>query len=249
MKQRFSLNQTQKSQLLILFFQINPDKYFKLFINNFEDLIELKSTIKNCAFGMNFFEKILELIYEKELSGKKYKRLDSFKILKNLIKYKSDQQDFSDEIIQKLFFIYKQNILKCSEGSGWTLSVLLKDMSLSKEQVDWLIANDDNPFVLNRILRHPVVTKELYDWGIKNISMIEKKRRSEVIGIIITYDNSFETRNKKEMIWGIYYSRLPIDLLKNLLLKNLCDLSFDDFIEVSTRLHFFDILENVYDNY
>lgn len=133
---------------------------------------------------------------------------------------------------------------------AWSLSVTIKDVELSQENINWLIENYEiSEHLQNRLLRYPRPNKAITAWRDKRLKKKDLDNRlSELIGLRLNFDTNFTFEDKISLIWGIHYSKLTDKRKKELLLKHLTDDNFEEFIKICEKNNFTDIISQLYND-
>ena len=118
-------------------------------------------------------------------------------------------------------------------------------------QVDWLINNVSNDFVLNRILRYPVISKTISSWALKEIndkkSNIIRDRKVELISKILDVNPNYHNDDISSFIWGVYYSFIDQKIKKQIFAKLLRDKQpTAELVKAIAILGYIDVLEDFY---
>jgi len=222
---------------------LNPEKHLLPQIKSYENIIENMQMLKYCKYSEVLFKKILVLIIDKSKSTNRFRKNECFKLLK-MFRKKADKK-LDNETMENILYLFKMFIGSANEEKGNSLSVLLKDISLKKDAIQWLLDNAHNTYVLNRILRYPDPSKQISLWA--DIQLLNNKfldRKSELIGRIIDLNENYSHKDERAFAWGIYYARVNSEVKIQMLEKLMHSKNgFDDAVKVATRLDYVDLLE------
>lgn len=225
---------------------IKPEKYLLPQITTYEDIIKNLSLLKHCEYSELLFKKALSLIIEKAKHSNRFRKKDCFKVIKM---FRKKTINISDPlIIDNIFYLFQSFISSVGEEDANSLSVALKDITLSEDQLNWLTTNTSNKYVLNRVLRYPEHSEILSTWAKDQLNQARfSDRRSELIGRVLDSDKDYYDKDTNAFTWGVYYSRIGGDI-KRILLSKLLKHNIDiNIVEVISRLGYIDLLENAYD--
>jgi len=219
-----------------------PDEIFQ----DYKTILEYKDLIRYAKPDKRILNHILDTVIEKIKSNQRFQKIPFIK----LIRRQCDNTFIDITTSDKLFFVFKSLINKVNETIAWSLSVTIKDIELSQENIDWLIDNYEiSEHLQNRLLRYPYPNKAITTWCNQRL---EKKdlhnRLSELIGLKLNFDNSFTFKDKTSLIWGVHYSKLSDKSKKELLLKHLTVDNFEEFIKICEKNDFTDIISQLYND-
>lgn len=221
---------------------LKPEKYLLPQIKNYDGVIDNFYLLKNCIYSEKLFNFVLKIIVEKSKQSKKFRKIECFKIIK--IQKKKADKITNNQAVDNIFFLFKKYINSVSDDTANSLSVALKDLVLEKEQIEWLIKNTSNSFVLNRVLRYPIPSKEISLWALEQLRKNEHfQRKSELIGRVLDFDTGYSNEDVSALAWGVYYSRTYLRIKKQILVRLHDHNVSEEVVRVIVRLGLVDILE------
>lgn len=219
-----------------------PDKIFQ----DYKTIIEYKDLIRYAEPDKRILNHILDIVIEKIKSKQRFQKKTFIK----LIRCQSNSNFIDSYTSDKLFFVFKSLITEVNDIIAWSLSVTIKDIKLSQENIEWLIENYQiSEHIQNRLLRYPKPNKSITKWADERL--IKKDlddRLSELIGLKLNFDVNFTYKDSIRMIWGIHYSKLSNKLKKELLIKHLTITNFEELIKICEKNNFTDIISQLYND-
>lgn len=220
-----------------------PDKL----ILDYKSIIEYKDLIKNSKPDRRILNHLLDIAIEKIKNKQRFQKITFIK----LIRRQTDPHYIDEKISEKLFFVFQSLITEVNDTIAWSLSVTIKDIELSQENIEWLIDHFKNSeHIQNRLLRYPKPNKAITTWGNQRLKYGELSNRlSELIGLRLNFDTNFNYKDKRILLWGIHYSKLSDSIKKELLLKHLTKDNFDDLINICEKNSFTDIISQLYNDF
>lgn len=219
-----------------------PDEYLLPKIKNYKDVLDNLVSLKNCSYSETLLERLLIIIHEKSNQTHRFRKKECFKLLKKF--RKQENKPPKKNIVGMIFVLFSRYIMDISDENANDLSVALKDLPLSDNQIEWLLDNSDNLYVLNRILRYPECSKLISNWAEKQLKKNKSEdREAELIGRVLDFKQNYQTNSSEAFVWGIYYSRLSKKSKKYLLDQELKRSANDHAVEVAFRLGLIDLLE------
>lgn len=222
--------------------KITPSAKIKEHVRKIDDVYEKRAILKQCRWAFESFDYLLSIFVNTVANGAHFrKKVDCFKILKRVIKDNFSGRQFPREVLDKLFYLYKEFILSANEDIAWCLSVFLKDQVLSDDQVNWLILNAaKDEFILNRLLRYPIENSSIKEWALQSVdSNIIEGRESELYGILIKdrIPDVLQEKDRDKLAWGVYYSKTTRETKERLLLDIAGKSNYRSVCEISYRLN------------
>ncbi|HMR90630.1 MAG TPA: hypothetical protein PKD51_20860 [Saprospiraceae bacterium] len=227
--------------IYLKYFPINiPDEI----LNNYKAIIEYKNVIKYAKRDKRTLNCLLDVVINKINLNQRFQKGTLIK----LIRWQSDKTLVDPVISDKLFYIFKSLITNINEEISWSLSVTIKDIELSEENIEWLVHNYDKSIhIQNRLLLYPKPNKIITEWANKRLKQGDlDNRKSELIGLKLNYNSNFSIKNKESLLWAIHYSKLNVERKKELLLKHTNSDSFEELIKICEKNKFIDIIERIY---
>ena len=216
-------------------------------IHSIDDIILYKNYLKYREFNLQCYKHLLKVLLDN--NKKVLVKTDGqvLRILRCILRYNPNLV-FDEETSHLSFGVFKKYIFHKSDEIAALANRVLLGVSLSNEELGWLLDDiSQSSHILNRILRYPQYCEVLSQWATCKFNCNELiKRKSELLGLIV-YDSVPENLeySSNELIWGIYYSRAPVDIKKGLLYKAYKSEVIDDFLDVCIRLRYYDIIEKV----
>jgi hypothetical protein len=240
------LNPDSLSKLRLILSHHNPEIIKEVEITNYEDIFVNIELLRNSIFNEQIFEKVLDILIDHINEKKRFRKNELLSILKRM--KKNSNSELSPKIVRKIFSLYKELIINSSNAVYSALNNLLRGQLLEENEINWLIKNYKNSdSILNRLLKYHIKSKIISDWAIEIYNSKEiENRKSEIIGLILDYNPHFSHPNKNGLIWGVYFSHLNKEEKRKILLANLDDTTFDDIIDVASRIQAINLLENIY---
>jgi hypothetical protein len=215
-------------------------------IKNVKDIYDYRYTLKQVRDNPQAISLISDLILIAIHNKLRFRKLDCLKVLKILIKNLSDADELKEDIVVKLFEIYKYFIFSDRDSIQWCVSSIIKDKKLGDDAVEWLVSNHlRSTHIVNRLLLYPHFHHQIESWAQQVLS--ENRlldRRSEIIAILIEKDIPKDAINDDLSIlqWAIFKCLIP-DADKIILLKRYSDInSMQATIEIADRLNSPEIL-------
>ena len=217
-----------------------PDEIFQ----DYKTILKYKELIRYAKPDKRILNHLLDIVIEKIKSNKRFQKITFIK----LIRWHCDITFIDSKTSGKLFFIFKSLINEVNETIAWSLSVIIKDIELSQENIDWLIDNYEiSKHIQNRLLKYPIPNKSITSWSNQRLKEKDLKNRlSELIGLLLNFDTDFTLNDKTRLIWGVHYSKLPDKKKKELLVKHLTAENFEEFIKICEKNKYIDIIANLY---
>jgi hypothetical protein len=246
MMKKFILNTNQINLLKYSYLSHFPIKIPKKYFQDYESVIKYKELIKYAEPNKNILNQLLDITIEKIRNKSRYKKT----ILIILIRSQLKPIYIDKNTSKKLFFIFQSLILKLRSNITWSISILIRDIVLSKDNIKWLINNHEkSEHIHNRLLRYPKPNKDITKWGKCCLKeRILNNRISELIGLQLNFNRNYTYKNKTVLIWGIHYSKLKNSVKKQLLLKHLTQNNFEEMIKICERNKYYDIIAFLYNN-
>lgn len=219
-----------------------PDEIFQ----DYKTIVEYKDLIRYVRPDKRILNHLLDIAIEKIENNQRFQKITFIK----LIRWQCDNSFIDSKTSDKLFFIFKSLINDVNDTIAWSLSVTIKDIELSQENIDWLIDNyETSEHIQNRILRYPKPNKAITNWCDQRLKKKDLDNRlSELIGLRLNFDTSFTFKDKTCFIWGIHYSKLSDKTKKKLLLKHLTENNFEELIKICEKNNYTDIISQLYND-
>lgn len=242
------LEQRHKIELLLMRF--DPEKYVPLLIKSISDMYKHRYDLRQIIFTEESFLYLLNITIGTIEQKKRFRTLDTLQSLKIILRDRAIDKPLTPEILNKLFFLYTTYISHRTKDVQWAVNTFLKDVILSDDQIQWLLANcENNILVLNRILRYPSKNELIETWATQAyLKGKYRNRLSEIMAILIREDipNFLNNESSVSLLWAIYYSQINTAKKRQLLSKTLNSENLDTYLEICTRLSFVDLLEATY---
>jgi len=219
-----------------------PNEIFQ----NYKTILEHKELIRYAKPNKRILNHLLDTVTEKIKSNQRFQKITFIK----LIRWQCGSTLIDSITSDKLFFVFKSLINEVNEKIAWSLSVTIKDIELSQENITWLIDNYEiSEHIQNRLLRYPKPTKAITTWCDQRLKKKDLDNRySELIGLKLNFDTNFTLKDKTSLIWGIHYSKLSDKSKKELLLKHLTADNFEEFIKICEKNNFTDLISQLYND-
>jgi hypothetical protein len=217
-----------------------PDEIFQ----DYKTILEYKDLIRYAKPDKRILNHLLDTVIEKIKSNQRFQKITFIK----LIRWQYDNSFIDSKTSDKLFFVFKSLINEVNETIVWSLSVTIKDIELSQENIDWLIDNYEiSEHIQNRLLRYPKPNKAITTWCNQRLKKKDLDNRlSKLIGLRLNFDTNFTYKDKTSLIWGIHYSKLSDKTKKELLLKHLTPDNFEELIKICEKNNYIDIISQLY---
>jgi len=217
-----------------------PDEIFQ----DYKTILEYKDLIRYAKPDKRILNYLLDIVIEKIKSNQRFQKITFIK----LIRWQCDNTFIDSTISDKLFFVFKSLITEVNETIAWSLSVTIKDIELSQDNIVWLIDNYEiSEHLQNRLLRYPKPNKAITTWCDKRLKKKDLDNRlSELIGLRLNFDTNFTFKDKTSLIWGVHYSKLTDKQKKELLLKHLTNDNFEELLKICEKNNFTDIISQLY---
>ncbi|MBF0292110.1 MAG: hypothetical protein HQK86_08140 [Nitrospinae bacterium] len=228
---------------------IEPVSEIFALINNVKDFYEVFKIPPYILCTEDQFRKLVRLVLEAKKSGMRFRQNHCLKCLKRLFKINFYDKPISADLISELFELFKLYHEDVNQEIGWIVTVMLKDRTLNDEHIHWLIEHTETavPHTINRLLRYPNYHQAIAKWAKVRLEkyQYEENRISEYLGLLINGEMPELAKkfNESQRAWAIYYSRLPDDLKKELLIKSFTVENCDDIAEICSRLHYPDVIK------
>ena len=219
-----------------------PDEIFQ----DYKTILDYKDLLRYSKADKRILNHLLDTVIEKIKSNQRFQKITFIR----LIRAQCDKTFIDSKISDKLFVVFRSLITEVNETSCWNLSVTIKDIELSQENIDWLIENYEiSEHIQNRLLRYPRPNMAITTWSSQRITEKDLDNRlSELIGLRLNLDTDFSFEDKTSLIWGIHYSKLPDARKKELLLQNLTESNFNELIKICEKNNFTDVISQIYND-
>ncbi|MGA2091984.1 MAG: hypothetical protein ABSH16_01060 [Sedimentisphaerales bacterium] len=225
--------------------KITPSVKIAEYVNNIDDVYEKRAILKECRWDYESFDYLLSIFTDTVTNRQRFrKKADCFNIIRLAVKRNFNGCQFPENILDKLFYLFKEFILMVPPVNSDIvncLSVALKDQVLKDNNVIWLVQNAaKDETILNRLLRYPTRNKIIEEWAIQSVdSSVIEGRESELYGILIKdkIPNILKEKDRKHLAWGVYYSKVANDIKEKLLLELAGEKNYRSICEISYRLN------------
>lgn len=107
-----------------------PDELFK----DYKTIFEHKDLIRYAKPDKRILNHLLDTVINKIKSNQRFQKITFIK----LIRWQCDNTFIDLTTSDKLFFVFKSLINEVNETIAWSLSVTIKDIELSQENIGWL---------------------------------------------------------------------------------------------------------------
>lgn len=217
-----------------------PDEIFQ----DYKTILEYKDLIKYAKPDKRILNHLLDTVIDKIKNHQRFQKITFIKLIRKQCYNTIIESTTSD----KLFFVFQSLINEVNKEIAWTLSVTIRDIELSQENIDWLIVNYEiSEHLQNRLLRYPKPNKAITTWSAQRLKEKDLDNRlSELIGLRLNFDTSFTFKDKTSLIWGIHYSKLSDITKKELLLLHLKADNFEELIKICEKNNFTDLISHLY---
>jgi len=225
--------------------KITPAAKITGYIRNIDDVYEKRAILKECRWDFESFDYLLSIFVETVAKDLRFsKKVDCFKVMRFAIKRNFCGCQFTEKILDKLFYLFSEFIQIVPPANddvvSW-LSVALKDQVLNDDIVSWLIQHaSDDETILNRLLRYPTWNKSIEKWATQSVeSDLIEGRESELYGILIKdkIPDILKYKDSEHLAWGIYYSKTDKETKERLLLDIASKSNYRSVCEISYRLN------------
>lgn len=219
-----------------------PDEIFQ----DYKMILECKELIRYAKPDKRIINHLLDFVIEKIINEQRFQKMTLIKLIRGQCDYTFIDSPTSD----KLFFVFKSLIAEVNETIAWSLSIIIKDVELAQENIDWLIDNYKiSEHIQNRLLRYPKPNKAISTWSNERLKKKDLNNRlSELIGLRLNFDTNFTLKNKTCLIWGVHFSKLSDVEKKELLLRHLTTDNFEELIKICEKNNYTDIISQLYIN-
>jgi hypothetical protein len=229
---------------LMLFY---PEDYLPRFVSTIQDIFENRFLLRNLPCNNQVLNYLLTIIVKSVDEGKRFRTLPTLKVIKAIVKNKSQETELERGVVKQLFHLYKKYIFAENEEVQWCVSIFIKDQVLDDEDVEWLISNYDNSsHIINRLLRYPIRNELITAWAKKAYRQNKlEDRKSEVVAILIENDIPSFVKNidRKAILWSIYYAKVPDEIKLKLLKRYASVKNVDAALDISLRLGYPSVIE------
>lgn len=223
---------------LVLF---EPEEYLPTIVKDVKDIYIHRTLLRDISespFAGDYLASIILGALESKARFRKYYCL---KVLRSVVR-NVKASDLSTNITHKLFRIYQFLILTENDEIQWCMSALLKDQSLSEEDIDWLLKNyKQSNHIVNRLLRYPQPTSLIRTWAsaVRHSNELSE-RRSEVLGLLLpeAFQELRSTEDADTLAWAIYYSHASDSERENMLTQIATVATLDSVLKVALRLRY-----------
>ncbi len=226
--------------------KITPAVKIRGSIRNIDDVYKNRAILKECRWDFESFDYLLSIFVDtvsKDLPFRK--KVDCFKVVRFAIKYSFGGCQFPENILDKLFYLFREFIQVVPTANddvvSW-LSVALKGQVLKDDIINWLIQHvSEDETILNRLLRYPTWNKLIEQWAIQSVeSNLIDGREAELYGILIKdkIPDILKDKDSKHLAWGIYYSKTDEETKERLLLAIADKSNYRAVCDISYRLNF-----------
>jgi len=211
---------------------------------DYKSVLEFKDLIRHSKADKRILSHLLDIVIDKITTKKRFQKITFIK----LIRWQCDNSFIDSELSDKLFFVFKSLIAEVNDKILWSLSVIIKDIELSEENIYWLIEHyQDSEHIQNRLLRYPIPNKEITTWSDQCLKQKKLQNRiSELIGLKLNFYPDFNYKNKTSLLWGIHYSKLQDKIKKELLIKHMTHENFEELIKICEKNEFVDVISQLY---
>jgi hypothetical protein len=161
------------------------------------------------------------------------------KVIRAILRNNPLDKNLDDQIILKLFFLFKNYIFHKNEETQACANNLLRFQCLDDESIKWLISNwEKSDHIQNRLLRYPKQNPIIFDWAKKIYQEgLLRERVSEVVGLLINDSVPYYVKeNNDTLIWAIYYARVPNEVKERLLIERFSMEYLNSLWKVAVRL-------------
>ena len=224
-----------------------PERYILGLFVSTRDIYEHRSLLKGIKFNDHVLGYLVDIILADIDQNRRFRKYDCLKVIRAIVRAKEPEQVIiSQEVISRLFRIYKEYIFIENEKIQWCVSAILKNQILNDEDIQWLTFHyQESDHLVNRLLRYPDRNPRITVWAEQVYkSNALPDRLSEVIGLLIDEDiPSYVKERGSELIWAIYYSLIPDIVKQNLLRKYYSMETLETILTVSSRMNFPIVME------
>ncbi|MPL87891.1 hypothetical protein SDC9_33904 [bioreactor metagenome] len=213
---------------------------------DYKSVLEFKALIRHSKADKRILSHLLDIVIDKITTKKRFQKITFIK----LIRWQCDNSFIDSDLSDKLFFVFKSLIAEVNDTILWSLSVIIKDIELSQENIDWLIEHyQDSEHIQNRLLRYPIPNKGITTWSDQCLKQKKLQNRiSELIGLKLNFYPDFNYKNKTSLLWGIHYSKLQDKTKKELLIKHMTHENFEELIKICEKNEFVDVISQLYND-
>lgn len=219
-----------------------PHKYLKKYVKSTADIYNERHLLKSAAFDNKSIEYIVNIIVSDLTENKRFRKVECLKVLKRVIRNKSQTERFNVNLMKQLFYLYQSFIFTGSEEIQWTVSTFIKDQPLDDESIQWLIDNyEESKHIVNRLLRYPIKNDLISNWARETLSKGELQSRiSELFGVLIEDNVPIDiiVENNSALMWAIYYCKCKKNKKRELILQHIDYQNYSAALEVADRLGF-----------
>jgi len=213
---------------------------------DYKSVLEFKDLIRYSEADKRILNHLLDIVIDKITTKQRFQKITFIK----LIRWQCDNLFIDGNLSEKLFFVFKSLITEVNDTISWSLSMIIKDIELSHENIDWLIENyEKSEHMQNRLLRYPKPNKEITNWSDQCLKQKKLQNRiSELLGLKLNFYPDFNYKNKTSLLWGIHYSKLQDNIKKELLIKHMTHDNFEELIKICNKNEFTDIISQLYND-
>ncbi|SOC51449.1 hypothetical protein SAMN05421509_101303 [Chromohalobacter canadensis] len=217
----------------------DPLRFFELLVGNVKELYQERTWIRSFYPTDEVLEKVVGLVHDAVVSGRRYRTEPCLKLIKYLVKLRREDSALPAPIVDQLFDIFKRYVNCGKEEIEWCVSVYLKDSKLKKHQILWLIDNWElSRHVVNRLLLYPEEYCSIKNWA-RNLITKEllMDRRSELLALLVGEGVLDEVGDSNEIkLWAICKSRAPTSVKAELIEKHSDIEDYRTVIEIVDRI-------------
>lgn len=240
------LSERQKALLVVSYFSHFPQQIEEDAVRDYNLVIRFRHLFNSCVPTESVLDGLLDIVIDRIISQKRFQR----ELLLKLILHNLNGINPSEEIREKLFFVFTSFILNIGEGTiGWKVTRLIKDVELSDDQIKWLIINyEHSEHIQNRLLRYPKPHIQITKWANKCLREGKLKNRlSELLALQLNFSSKVKHKNREALLWAIHYSKLDAQTKKILLKRYVSEKCFEEFIKICNKNNFSDLVSDMYE--
>lgn len=240
------LTKDEVEKLLLPFY---PEKLLPKYVLTPQEIASNKSILKQIPCSDFSLSYIADIILWAVNNKKRFRQEDCLKVLRSISKNNLPNQRLNQNTISKLFQIYQHFIFSQNENIQWYVSVLIKDRELTNQNIHWLIENHTKSnHIVNRLLSYPTTHVEIVKWA--ELIYIKKQipnRQSQILALLIQQDlpDIVVDKYSNEILWAIYFSKMPKKEKENLLIKYTTSTTIKTTLDIGLKISSPKVIEHI----
>jgi hypothetical protein len=229
----------QSLELALMTFE--PDAFVPKYFRSVDDVAVHRSILRRCAYSDAAIEHLVGLVWDRVSQNRRKNLIYGLQAIKWLLanREKSTRR-IPPSTIDRLFDIYTHFIFDPLGEIRRCVSVILKEKTLRRHQVRWLVKNANaSEHIVNRLLRYPRFDPLIEAWARLAIQNPElHARRAELLGRLIADNLPPEAGSlpSEAILWGIYFSSANMRTKQSLIIQCASTENLEAALEICLRL-------------